>query len=260
MLSVDQFLEMLSVVNQDKHQDKIPPLSLNDPSFYWVFKNVDFVKWNREISPQVLWLSGPPDRNIEHVASYIVHERKKLDSLLLYFFCRAVIWETRIENKFVHTLLYQIIRRSPEEKGIIIMRHFLHTLFEAYQQAPDSSWKMWGINETESADEGIRKLLDAPATCLFDALRSILAGEENESLLVIDGWDTFNLEGRTFVNRVLLLVDNLQQNVPKVKILLTGRSMGKFKLISRGLSSIHYDKERQGLIKHIFHTLRPHYT
>ncbi|KAK8924411.1 hypothetical protein VCV18_004833 [Metarhizium anisopliae] len=85
-LNLDQFLRMLSRVDQDSHISAIPHPDREDPRFHWIFKNVDFKQWSYAKRSQVLCLSGRAERNISQVSSYIVDQEKKRDHPILPLF------------------------------------------------------------------------------------------------------------------------------------------------------------------------------
>src|SRR4051812_18270865 len=118
-LNLDQFLPMLSVLDQDEHMRTMSPLDQGHPMFYWIFRNMDFLQWNSDKFP-VLWVSGLPERNIHQVSSYIVGQEKdrtlKADHFVLYFFCSSAIGNGSAFTYFVHTLLNQIVYCSPMDK------------------------------------------------------------------------------------------------------------------------------------------------
>src|ERR1700722_7298837 len=133
-LNLDQFLPMLSVQDQDEHISAIPHPDRNHPMFYWIFRNKDFLQWSSAECSRVLWLSGLPERNIDQVSSYIVHQEKetalKTDRFVLYFFCSSAIMRRSSVANFIHTLLYQIVYCSPIDKRISIIRNFLNSLLK----------------------------------------------------------------------------------------------------------------------------------
>jgi hypothetical protein len=244
-VTVDPFLQMLSVVNQEGYISTIPSLNCDQPEFYWIFRNMDFVQWDSANCSQVLWLSGPPKCNIHQVSSYIVKEKAlKIEYYILHFFCSTAVGGKSIVSLFVHTLLYQIVSCSPMDKKISIVRNFLHShadsIFEKdSNQLFDNFPEMW-----------LKRILDAPTDDeLWTALKAVLAKElERELFLVVDGLDKVQYEKREFINGVRVFVEHLQQRTAKVKILLTSRPQDEIKEILDGLPCIEYDKERKGLI------------
>ncbi|OCL00089.1 putative kinesin [Cenococcum geophilum 1.58] len=245
-LNLDQFLKMLLEVGQDEHISTIPPLDRNHPSFYWIFRNLDFVQWSSAGCSQVLWLSGPPERNIHQVSSYIVGQGKKTDHLVLYFFCSAAIKRKSIVTAFVHTLLKQIVCCSPMNKRILIIRSFLHSLLkEAFQKEAIPNWKERDFNEKDTPATNIHEILNAPANTLLSALGAFLVYEEQRSLLiVVDGLGQVEHQPDE-LGEIRVFVERLQQRTSKVKILLTSQPLAKIKDQFNGLPWIEHDRERK---------------
>ncbi|KAF2183392.1 hypothetical protein K469DRAFT_690132 [Zopfia rhizophila CBS 207.26] len=248
-LNLDQFLRMLSVVDQDEHISAIPPLDRDHPMFYWIFKNEDFVQWNSPECSQVLWLSGPPERMIHQVASHVwsrensIHS--KTDHFVLHLFCSAGIKGSPIVG-FVHTFLNQIVYCSPADRRLSIIQSFLRNLLdEAFKKEAAPSWKERGFNEGDSPDKNLQKLLDVSENELLTALRSILDEEQRGLSVVIDGLDKVGHQRGKFIEGVRAFVERLQQRTSKVKILLTSRPLSEIKDLLYGLPYIEYDRERK---------------
>jgi len=141
-LNLDQFLPMLSVIDQDEHISAIPHPDCDHPMFYWIFRNKDFSQWSSAECSRVLWLSGLPERNIDQVSSYVVHQEKETaletDCFVLYFFCSSAIRRRSSVTDFVHTLLkslsivHQWIRgyQSSEISYIVFLIVFLCRLLK----------------------------------------------------------------------------------------------------------------------------------
>jgi len=51
------FLGFLPTTNQGDHISSIDP---GDPKLYWIFRDVDFIRWESEVHPQALLLFGAP--------------------------------------------------------------------------------------------------------------------------------------------------------------------------------------------------------
>ena len=251
-VDLDQFLPMLSVVDQEKHISTIPPLDRDHPMFYWIFKNIDFARWNSAKRSRVLWLSGLPERKIHQVSSYIVGQEKntalKTEHFVLYFFFSTVAGRTSSVAYFVHTLLKQMVCCLPLDKGILIIRSFLHSLLERFKEAPEL--REQGFKAKDLSGENIRKILDAPANELLTALMVALGDDEQRSLsVVVDGLDKVEHQRDGFIKGLRAFVEHLQQ---RVKILLTSRPQTDIKEAFDGLLCIEYDKERKGLVVTIF--------
>ena len=249
-MDLDQYLAMLSAVDQEKHISTVPLLDRNDPGFYWIFRNMDYVQWI-DGSSQVLWLSGPPECNIHQVSSYIVSQGKdraqKAKHFVLYFFCSSATRNRSIVTHFVHTLLRQIVYCSPMDKKILIFRSFLRGLLEeAFDENADPTWERRGFNENDPPDTNIKNILKGPAHELLTALGAVL-GEEQWSLsLVVDGLDKVERQKEGFIKEVRTFVNLLQQRNSKVKILLTSRPLAEIRDLLDGFPCIEHDKERKG--------------
>lgn len=255
-VDLDQFLPILSVVDQEKHISTIPPLDRDHPMFYWIFKNIDFAQWNSAKRSQVLWLSGLPERKIHQVSSYIVGQEKntalKTEHFVLYFFFSTSTATDRTSVAcFVHTLLKQMVCCLSPDKGILIIRSFLHSLLERFKEAPKLREQGFGFKDF--AGNNIRKILDAPVNKLFNALMAAFGDDEQRSLsVVVDGLDKVEHQRYEFIKGVRAFIENLQQRASKVKILLTSRPQTDIKEAFDGLLCIEYDKERKGLVVTIF--------
>jgi hypothetical protein len=251
-VDLDRFLPMLSVVDQEKHQSTIPSLNYDQPKSFWIFRNMDFRQWSTASCPQVLWLSGPPECDIHQVSSYIVDQEKnrasKTQYFVLYFFCSTAARKEPIIVIFIHTLLDQIIRCSPENKRILVVRRFLHSLLEgAFKKGRAPNWERRGFNEKDSPDTNIEKILNAPADELWAALEAVLGDEEQRGLsVVVDGLDKVEHQQGELIRGVRAFVKHLQQRTSKVKILLTSRPLAEIKELFDGLPCIEHDRERKG--------------
>ena len=258
-LNLDQFLPMLSALDQDKYISAIPHLD-RDPMFCWIFRNMDFSQW-RSAKSQVLWLSGLPECNIHQVSSYIVDQEKdrvlKTDHFALYFFCSSATGGRPIFANFVHTLLKQIVCCSPMDKRILVIRSFLHNLLEeAFKGNAAPHWEEWEFREQDTLYKEVKRILHAPTNELFTAFKAVLHDEEQQSLsLVVDGLDKVEYQRDGFIREVREFVDHLQQRTSKVKILLTSRPLAKIKDLLGELPCIEHDRERKGSPTSYFLTL-----
>lgn len=248
-VDMDLILPMLSVVDQGRHKYTIPCLDHDRPEFYWIFRNLDFKQWNNPRCSQVLWLSGPPERNIDQVSSYIVDlEEKtalKTEHIVLYFFCSSVSTNESIVDVFFHTLLYEIVRYLPMNEKTTVVKSFLLTLHEqAFKTATSPSWKTRQLNEEDPPDKKIKKLLKAPTNQLCAALEAALGYlHKREISIIVDGLDKKKIE---LIMGVRAFIKCLQQRTPKAKILLTSRAQAEIKEVLSEFPCIEYDKERKG--------------
>jgi hypothetical protein len=253
-VDLDRFLPMLSMVDQEKHRSTIPSLNYDQPKLFWIFRNMDFRKWSTAGCPQVLWLSGPPECDIHQVSSYIVDQEKnrtsKTQYFVLYFFCSTAAWEEPIIVIFIHTLLDQIVRCSPENKRVLIVRRFLHSLLEGtFKRGRTPNWERGDFNEKDSPDTNIKTILNAPANELWAALEAVLGDEEQRGLsIVVDGLDKVQHQRGELIRGVRAFVKHLQQRTSNVRILLTSRPLAEIKDLFDGLPCIEHDRERKGLL------------
>jgi ankyrin repeat domain-containing protein 50 len=252
-ITLDRFLPMLSVVDQEEHKLSIPPLDCDLAKFYWIFKNVDFMEWSSANEPRVLWLSGPPKCSINQAASHIVDQAKNraldIPRSVLYFFCATSIGTESIITTFVHTILYQIVSSSPMDKKMLIVRKFLFNLLEDILNNKEATNRRLSAFSAEAtSDTNIKKILEAPPDGLWAALRAALAVEQSRELsIVIDGLEHVH-QSDAFINGVRAFIEHLQQRTSKVKILLTSGPQAHIKEAFDGLPCIEYDQERKGLV------------
>jgi ankyrin repeat domain-containing protein 50 len=176
------FLETISTVDQEEHTSTIEPPNIDDPMFYWTFRNMDF-KWNDPSCSQVIWLSGPAERNIHQISAYIVNLEKKAtlkpERIILYFFCSSTSRSKSIVDVFAHTLLHQIVCSLPTNKQLSIVKGFLYSLLEeAFQKGKAPSWRGRGFEAVDPSDEQRKKLLRLQADELWTALQPTLDSEQ----------------------------------------------------------------------------------
>lgn len=248
-LNLDQFLPMLSVLDQDEHISAMPHPDRDHPMFYWIFRNKDFSQWSSAECSRVLWLSGPPERNIDQVSSYVVHQEKetalKTGHFVLYFFCSSAIRRRLSVTDFAHTLLKQIVYCSPMDKRTSVIRNFLRSLLEQMKAGPDS--KTWNLDKERSLDENIKKILNAPVNEFFTALCTVLDDQEQRGLsLIVDGLDKVEHQRDECIREIRAFIEHLQQQALKVKILLTSQPLAEIRELFDGLPCIEYDRERKG--------------
>ena len=256
-LNLDQFLPMLPVPDQDEHIRVIPHPDRDHPMFYWIFRNKDFSQWNSAECSRVLWLSGLPERNIDQVSSYVVHQEKETalntGHFVLYFFCSSAIKGKSSVADFVHTLLKQIVYCSPMGKRISIIRNFLHSLFDsllgkAFKRKTSFNLEEWRLDKKCSPDENIKKILNAPVNELFTALCTVLDDQEQRGLsLIVDGLDKVEHQRDECIRGIRAFIEHLQQRASKVKVLLTSQPLVEIRELLNGLPCIEYDRERKGL-------------
>jgi ankyrin repeat domain-containing protein 50 len=245
---------MLLVVNQEEEKATIPILDIDNPTFYWIFRNIDFVRWTDRSDHQVLWLSGPSKCNIQQVSSHVVEHKKaraKTRYPVLYFFCSTAAEERSIVNTFVHTLLTQIISCSLEDKKLLIARSFLQTLvkwfFEPMRAKDESLYFYQKLSRSvKDPPAMVREILAASPNALWFALQAALTHEQEDMLIVVEGLDKIKHRKGEFIKGVHELVVHLKERISGFKSLLTSGSQGEIKETLNGLTHIEYDKERKG--------------
>jgi hypothetical protein len=253
-LSLNELLQTLSAVDQEKHKSEIKSLSYIQSKFYWILNDVDFKQWSNATCSQVLWLSAPPKCSIDQISSYVVDMEKEKASetqhSILYFFCSTANTENPIVVSFIHSILYQIISCSSSNEKAPIVRNFLHSLLSAIprnDQASNTKLRHFGEGDCPSAT--IKNMLDANANGLWSALRAVLDDEHARKLsIVIDGLDKAKHQKVEFVRKIRELIEYLQGRASEAKVLLTSQPEAEIKEVLDGLPCIEYDKERKGSV------------
>jgi hypothetical protein len=245
----DQFLRMLSVVDQGKHKSTIQPLDHDEPKYYWIFKNMDFERW-RSASSQILWLSAPRECSIHQVASYVVDKALETQQLVLYFFCSTATKKEPFIITFIHTILSQIVSSSPLNDKISIIRTFLHNLFKMIRKPKRASnQKQMHSKEGESSATIVKRILNDPTDELWDALEAVLADYSKQVLyIVVDGLDKAEHGKVEFIRELHAFIERLQERNLKIKALLTSQPQAEIKEVVDKLLYIEYDKERKGSV------------
>jgi hypothetical protein len=236
----------LSVADQDKHRSTISRLDWNEPKYFWITNNVDFIQWKSNKSSQALWLSGPDHRGMKEVSSHIIGATKEKaiqpNSSVLYFFCStAATTQGSIATVFAHTLLHQIVCSSSDDKAIQIAKAFLKSLLHV--QRDFSLFK-----KNHSLSETVEIILRAPASELRGALVAAIKIAEFQQLsIIIDGIDNTTQDEETFVQFVYFLVRHTTNTNSKFKAFLTSSQNPDLLNTLGRLPGIEYDKERKGL-------------
>lgn len=145
-LEPEQFLRLLPKVQRDQHTSAKQVLDHEDPMFYWIFRNIDFQKWNSVKGPPVLYLSGPSERRVDQISSYIIDRDKNADRLVLHIFCSAIADNRpRIIERILLTLLQQTVCCLPIDKRRLFIRSFLYDLLQ--KDFLRKAVKEWGIQD-----------------------------------------------------------------------------------------------------------------
>lgn len=176
----DQLLRYLPAVDQEGHKSSTKPSICDLPKFYWIFKDIDFERWQSTNSNGmgVLWLSGPAECSISDASSRIVEIRKETHSgahqVVLYFFCSTARGKTPITILFVSTIMLQLIHCLPQLKDKITAR-FLCALVDAIlgEESTSDSAELFS-NAGSSVEVVVEKLLEASSIdAYWGALRAV---------------------------------------------------------------------------------------
>ena len=249
----DQLLRHIPAVDQEGYKSRKNALNCNQPEFYWIFKNMDFERWQSTNGTQVLWLSGPAECRISNASSHIVDLVKEKPTsaqhLVLFFFCSTVAAGASIVIPFVSTIIHQLASRLPQlKKGITTA--FLRTLLNAILEGePLSDPEQSRFKNDDSAGATIGKILKEPSSEYWRALRAAMdIVHEQELSLIIDGLDKIRHQEHEFVQEILSFIEHLRERSSTTRVLLTSRPQAEMKEILSELSCIEYDKERKGSV------------
>jgi hypothetical protein len=258
-MNLDQFLDSLSVADQTAHRPKVQPRDLDHPSFYWIFRNMDYDQWLAQDS-KVLLLLGPANCAFGLVSSHILSlmegGRFGKDRIVLSFFSPdGATRGSRLIDKqdsettvaiLVHTLLYQyisseVISKIPISTASDFLCHLLDSI-----DGPRllDYFKTISPGHTLAV---IRRILHFPDEALCDALGKVLEGERDLEIVanVLD-----NTRGREsdFVTAVSPLIGRLNTRTSRAKALFTSGPADDSTLEGLPCIKIQYDKERKGSI------------
>jgi len=252
----DEFLYMLSAVNQEKHKSRTSSPNCERPKFYWIFKNVDYERWWSS-SSAVLLLSGPPLSGISQAALYIVDQAKNTkgeasgtEPCVLYFFCSTAAGTDSITTVFVRSLLHQIV--SHTRKKWVIATFLCALLKGILSRNSATDMEQWWLD----VENPIKKILNVSQSCTnenCDALMAVLEAQQLQLYIIVAGLENAKGEKREFISKVREIVEQLQGRDLMVKALLTGRVDDEIKDLLSGVPVIEYDKERKGSF--ILHSL-----
>ena len=115
----DQLLHHLPAVGQPDPESSKKPSGDDLRGFYWIFKNIDFERWESTKGLQVLWIYGPAECCISDASSRIVDQAMKTSSEsgaqhpVLYFFCSTAPTKVPIAITFISTIIHQLLRSLP---------------------------------------------------------------------------------------------------------------------------------------------------
>lgn len=247
------FLSVLPAIDQGEYNfDNLSP-DLENPEYYWIFRNADYKEWDAGDSSRILWLTGPPECNIRKAASFILHREMEKSSethrLVLHFFCSAASVKGSSIAILIRALAHQIVSTAPQTRQMSIIRKFLRTILSnTFKRMSPSVMQRFSLRDSNS---NIKNLLESPDDSLWAALWAIMPTEQNpEFSIVIDGIEHIRDRRGKFVRRIREFVEDLQRT-SKAKILLTSGLESDTAQIFDGLRHIEYDKERKGLMIHL---------
>jgi hypothetical protein len=245
----DHFMKMLAKHDQRKYKSQIPALDWDDSQYYWITKNIDFTEWCEDIGSRTLWISGPSQKEIQRMSSYMTNAKPNasgtVHSVLYFFISAAAGSKQSISTICVQALLYQILLglQPPEQKKTIEV--FLNkTIGALIEREPALDSKFWDPKEDNFPNGTISRILDVSSnTELWDALFAVLEIVRRPQLVIIDGLDQVQNQTQALVEGVRRFTERLQ-----VKALLTSETHEEIEVSLRGVTCIAYDVERQGLI------------
>jgi len=226
----------LSVIDQDQYLSTMLLFDFNNPSFFWITRNVDFEQWKSAGTSRGLFLRAPHGHGRMEICLHTIELAKQkaceTNGTVLYFFCSSAP-QSQGSTTLIHSLLYQIIHSSSDEKTNPIAAGFLNCLIRGHIRRESD------IRENDPLDENVRKILDAPHNELLEALvEAIKKAGIQELSIIVDGLQENN-------SIVSMLFELLREAIPKSTYLLT--SQHPLERTPNGMTVIEYDKERNGL-------------
>ena len=248
----DQLLRQMPAVDQEGHKSRTDPSSCDQPGFYWIFKNTDFIRWLSD-SSEVLWLSGPAKTHLTDASSHIVDLVKEsppnAPHLVLFFFCSTASAETSVTITFVNTIIHQLVSHLPqgkEEVTTAFLRSLLDTGLRGKSLSDPAPSR---FRKDVSAEATAKEVLKVSSDGYWRALSAAIDVVHKQELsLIIDGLDKIGDQKREFVTEIRAFIEHLREKLPTTRVLLTSRPQAEIKDILSGLRNIEYDKERKGSI------------
>ena len=209
----DQLLHHLLAVDQPDPESSTKPSGDDPPGFYWIFKNIDFERWQSTKGLQVLWISGPTECCISDASSRIVDQAMKVTSEsgaqhpVLYFFCSTAPTKVPIAITFISTIICQLLRSLPglkEKVTTVFLRTLLDTILKD-EPLLDQHEELSRFNRDDSVDATVKKILQATSDGYWGALRAVVKciAEKHRLSLIIDGLDIAERQGDEFIPNVL---------------------------------------------------------
>ena len=255
----DQLWNHLSAVSQPDPGSSMKPPDDCRPGFYWIFKNMDFERWQSNEGMQVLWISGPSVCRISDASSRIAYQAMKSSSesgvqhSVLYFFCSTAPAKIPIATTFIRTIIHQLVRSLPESKervATVFLRALLDTILTD-EPLLDDHEEHSRFKRDDSVEATVKKILEASSDGYWTALRAVMESIDSEHRLslIIDGLDTrADRQESEFIRGSFRFLDFLRERPTTTRVLLTSRPQAAIKKILTGLPCIEYDRERKGLI------------
>jgi hypothetical protein len=238
-ISWDILSHHLSVTNQDEYRSTISPLDRDEPSRFWITRNIDYTQWESPHGrkPKVLLLSAPHGHGTTEICSYVIEAASRTKGSVLYFFCSSAT-SARQSTILTYTLLDQVVRCSDYGKADSIAAAFISTLvFRHFQRRPKD------FREEDPLDVTVEKILGALDEELIEALaEAIKKAGFQELSIIVDGLQE---------DIACWLAPLIMEAAPELRVLLTSKhSFGK---IPNRVAYIEYDKERKeclGFLRH----------
>ena len=246
----DQLLRHLPTASQEDPRSRTIP-SHDMPKFYWIFKNMDFERWQSTNGSGVLLISGPANCRIPDASSYIVNlvmEAPSEAHLVLYFFCSMAPTQASIAITFVSTIIHQLVCSLPRFKKQVTTV-FLRTLLDTIlRREPITEQELSRFKRDDSVDATVKKILNVTSDEYWSALREVMKIERDHGVsLIIDGLDKAEHQRFGFVREVCAFIEDLQERPSTSRVLLTSRPQAAIKEMLSGFPCVEYDKERKGL-------------
>ena len=255
----DQLLHHLQEVGQEDNKSRTAKSSTcNLPKFYWIFKDMDFERWQstKAGDAEVLWLSGPPGRDISGAASHVVDQAKKTYSgaqhSVLYFFCATAPTRIPVATAFACTIVCQLASCSLKLKETMATM-FLQTLLDEIlrdESRPYATESLFNVGD--SVEVVVKKILkESSSGACWSALRAVVDSDPEQGLsIIIDGLHKAGHQDYKFVRELDQFIDHLRERPSSstTKVLLTSGPQAEVKGILDRLPCIEYDRERKGLI------------
>ena len=254
----DQLLHHLQEVGQPDPESSTKPLGDDSPGFYWIFKNMDYERWQSAEGLQVLWISGPAESRISDVSSRIVDQAMKMSSesgaqhSVLYFFCSTAPTRVPIAITFISTIIHQLLHSLPglkEKVTTVFLRTLLDTILRD-EPLLDQHKEQSRFKRDDSVEAVVKKILQASSDGYWGALRAVVKciDREHRVSLIIDGLDSAEHQEEKFIQKLLWFTDFLRGRPTTTRVLLTSRPQAGIKDVLSGIPYIEYDRERRGLI------------